>query len=55
MPIDQKPKCAAPEKLQRGLNACENPWVVMVVDYYMETWSWLGWLQLSGDDNDMSS
>jgi len=47
-PIDEKPKRAAPEALQRVRNLLRHPEVCLLVDRYAEDWTELAWLQVRG-------
>jgi PPOX class probable F420-dependent enzyme len=47
-PIDEKPKRAAPQKLQRLKNITENPRVALVIDRYDDDWSNLAWVLIFG-------
>lgn len=48
IPIDEKPKRAAPLELKRVRNIRENPPVALVVDRYDEDWSKLGYVLVQG-------
>ena len=47
-PIDGKPKTVGPEGLRRVRNIRSNPNVQVLVDYYDEDWTSLGYVQLRG-------
>ncbi len=46
--LDAKPKRVAGRQLKRVRNLLENPRAAVVVDYYAEDWSRLGYVLLSG-------
>jgi PPOX class probable F420-dependent enzyme len=46
--LDEKPKRVAPRRLRRVRNILASPRVMLLVDYYDEDWSKLGFVQLSG-------
>ena len=48
IPLDEKPKRRAPERLQRVRNIAANPNVQLLVDRYDEDWSRLAFVQLRG-------
>lgn len=47
-PIDEKPKRAAPTRLQRLKNIRANPRVAVLVDRYSEDWTKLAWVRVDG-------
>jgi PPOX class probable F420-dependent enzyme len=46
--LDEKPKRVVPQRLRRVRNIRASPRVMLLVDYYDEDWSKLGFVQLSG-------
>jgi PPOX class probable F420-dependent enzyme len=48
IPLDEKPKRIAPERLQRVRNIAANPNVQLLIDRYDEDWSRLAFVQLRG-------
>jgi len=48
LPIDEKPKRSAPERLKRVRNIEKNPKVALLFDEYFEDWSRLAWVQVHG-------
>lgn len=48
-PLDGKPKRVEPRQLKRVRNLLANPRIALVVDYYDENWTQLGWVLVTGE------